>query len=599
MNTLFSKHPPKTYLALACALCAWLVATGCAEEAQAATPTTRAVHAFLQGGDVDAQLNDDAKAPTRDLRVNVWHDRSDDETYNKGEPLNVHFRTNADMYVVVYRVDTEGRVEVLWPTTRYDDGFVYGNHTYTLPRPGAPVRLTASTLRGVEYLEAIGSEYPFDLRNLAIDFRFDPDSRGDYGYEVAGDPFLALNDINYAITGLESDVDYVVTDWAPLYVESKVEYARYTCLQCHDQDEHDYHPYVDHCTTVNIYSDWGWQTGWYNRFGWYPLYYEPPYYYWDISFGRPYWYSYYPLVYSWPSFGVYVRPYPVYWWYDSPYRYVDYRMRYKKHWRHYRPLYDLDGARLRLARRDLTADRSIGRSPESMRRGLRDHRKGTRVAENRLVRDRMTQRSHRGDVGPTVTTRRSGPRITDRSDPRRSGVRTDLSRRSESKRLQSLPSLRSPTRDGASNARGERRWTRPVLRNRDDPARRAPSQVDRRDARSRNRTDARLDRRSDRRTEPQAAPDRRRQPPPQRSADRDRRSTPSRSRDVKPPSRRSTPPPREKAHPTRRSGGERSRGGAVSPQRSSRSSSRSTPPPSRSSRSGSGSRSRGRRGGGR
>ena len=32
---------------------------------------------------------------------------------------------------------------------------------------------------------------------------------------------------------LEEDVGYVVTDWMHLYVEEQVEYARYSCNQCH------------------------------------------------------------------------------------------------------------------------------------------------------------------------------------------------------------------------------------------------------------------------------------------------------------------------------------------------------------------------------
>ena len=95
--------------------------------------------------------------------------------------------------VVIYKIDVDGMVEVLWPASRYSDGFVYGNHTYSIPRPGQGTRLRVGNVKGVEYVEAIASVYPFDLRALGIDFRFDPDDRAQHGYYVDGDPFLAVS----------------------------------------------------------------------------------------------------------------------------------------------------------------------------------------------------------------------------------------------------------------------------------------------------------------------------------------------------------------------------------------------------------------------
>ena len=50
-------------------------------------------------------------------------------------------------------------------------------------------------------------------------------------------------------------------------------------------------PYVDTCSQVQVRVDWGWYNSWYVSFGWYPLYYEPPFYYWDYYWSRPYWYA--------------------------------------------------------------------------------------------------------------------------------------------------------------------------------------------------------------------------------------------------------------------------------------------------------------------
>lgn len=450
--------------------------------ALASTPTSKASLLWLQGESVDA-VYDQAQAPVRDIRVQVWHDREDDDPYRRGEKLQVNFRTNADMYVALYRLDVDGRVEMLWPTSRYDDGFVYGNHTYTLPRPGSPVRLTVSDRKGVEYVQAIASEYPFDLRELGIDFTFDLDDQRSFGYTVSGDPFLAVNDINFAITGLEEDVDYVVTDWTHLYVESKVDYARYSCTQCHQGDDGQtyVHPYVDTCKTVNVYTDFSWHRRWYVNFGWYPLYYDAPYYYWDVVYGRPYWFSYYPIYYSWYSYPVYLRDYPLYRWHDSPWYAGDYRVRYRKGVTRTAPLYDVASPNTRVRLREDGARRDANALPPSIARAARGGGDG-RVDPDRLVRTSVPSRER------TALTPRSG----DRDRSREVGVQNDRPRTTQRRVTSLAPEgrTREVERGGAvdrtapdrarDDARGrstERRWTRPVIRNGD--AERGSSNPDR------------------------------------------------------------------------------------------------------------------------
>jgi hypothetical protein len=301
---------------------------------------------WLQGDSdaigVQAYGDDGGEAAERALRVSVWHGREEDEHYQRGDELDVFFRTNQDVYAVVYRIDADGAVEVLWPTSRYDDGFAYGGHSYRLPPDGSRVPLRVANQKGVEYLQAIASEYPFDLRDLAIDFAFDPDQSERYDYEVAGDPFLAVNEINYAITGLDEDSEFVVTDWSHFYVEGKVDYARYSCRQCHTNDD-DYHPYVDTCSQITIRHDFGWNNSWYDRYGYYPIYYDPLYTYWDLVSYRPYYNWYYPVCYTWPSYysRPYYRPYRVYYWQDSNYFAGNYRTRYRRGGVGSRPLYDV------------------------------------------------------------------------------------------------------------------------------------------------------------------------------------------------------------------------------------------------------------------
>lgn len=561
--------------------------------ALASSPGANASLLWLQGAAVD-DVYDQAQAPVRDIRVQVWHDREDDDPYRRGENLQVHFRTNADMYVALYRLDVDGRVEMLWPTSRYDDGFVYGNHTYTLPRPGSPVRLTVSERKGVEYVQAIASEYPFDLRELGIDFAFDLDAPDHYGYAVSGDPFLAVNDINFAITGLEEDVDYVVTDWTHLYVESKVDYARYSCTQCHQGDDGDtyVHPYVDTCKTVNVYTDFGWHRSWYANFGWYPLYYDAPYYYWDVVYARPYWFSYYPIYYSWYSYPVYARGYPLYRWHDSPWYAGDYRVRYRKGVTRTAPLYDVASPGTRGRLREDGARRDANALPPSIARATRNGGTDGRVDPDRLVRSgvpsrersALTPRTEASDRTREVGVRSDRPRTTQRrvtslapegrsGDVQRGATRVDR------------PGTSLDRDDGRSRST-ERRWTRPVIRNGESDRGSAPDRP-RVTPPSRDRS-PNVDR---------SAPEpRRRNDDPRRDVDTPRRGSSSReSEDVQ----RSQPTPRVRPEPAPRARQESQprvtpqrstpeRKGQVAPPRSSSSSDRTkaAPPPARNNNSG-------------
>jgi hypothetical protein len=441
------------------------------EELQLASATQLEATSEISA-DESTQAPDSAEldALERDLRVHVWHGREDDDPYAKGEALDLHFRTNADAYVVVYRIDTDGLAEILWPSTRYDDGFAYSGHSYGLPPGDDGRRLTVSNKKGVEYIEAIASEYPFDLRDLAIDFAFDPDERERFDYVVAGDPFLAVNEINYAITGLEEDEDFIVTDWTHLYVESKVDYARYSCNQCHVDDD-GYHPYVDNCTQVTIRYDFGWYDRWYTRFGWYPVYYDPFYVYWDSYYYQPYYNWYYPIYYRWPSYysTIYYRPYRVYSWYDSDYYRGDHRRRYRDGATRVRPLYPERGTSIKDRIEDVV--RRDTASGDRSRLGQRE--RGGQVGPNVASRVRSVRDERRREILGSERSQRRGE-----SASARRNIGTERTRSRD--RIVSLgPDAASRGRRAAVDADGRRgrdgrQWTRPVVRNTDrsDPSRR-------------------------------------------------------------------------------------------------------------------------------
>jgi hypothetical protein len=147
-----------------------------------------------------------------------------------------------------------------------------------------------------------------------------------------------MNEVNFAVTGLEDSEEYVVTNYTSYYVHREVEHPRYLCNQCHFEDDVAYEPYRDTCT-LEITYDYGWVNSWYADYGYYPVYANPVYVYVDPWTWRPwinFWY--------WPSYVC--APYYGYGWYGgacyswgySPYYAGNCYTYYDNGYRRYQPL---------------------------------------------------------------------------------------------------------------------------------------------------------------------------------------------------------------------------------------------------------------------
>ncbi len=374
------------------------------------------------------------------LRVSLWLDKDADQVYRRGEPVQVTFQANEDAYAVLYHVDVNGKVTILWPTTRYSDGFVFGGHQYRLPsREGD--RLRVGDQAGVGYIQAVVSSYPFDLRDLALDFHHENGGHV-YDYYVAGDPFLAMNEVNYAVTGLEDPSAYVVTNYASYYVHEKVEHPRYLCFQCHDDTN--YSPYSETCA-VNIHYDYGWMNEWWGAYGFYPAYYYPTFYYvdpWTSSSWVNYWYD---PWYRWPAVVHYDWRYSCYDWRHSPYWRCDAWTANEQGRRRYTPL---DRS---------TLDRDRG---EAMTRTKNEFVRSERPTDDRLrrMRDRtVTERGGDGGLDPRI--RDGGPAGGTARDV--TPVARSQARFEPDQRIRTSPGLRVPGtttasrgRDGSGNTGG-------------------------------------------------------------------------------------------------------------------------------------------------
>ncbi len=161
-------------------------------------------------------------------RIAVRTDRGEDP-YASGQAARVLFRSAADGYVTILRVDTDGRVRVLFPREPWQDNFVRGGREYAITGSHGAVAFYVDDYPGVGYLFAVAAADPFTYSAIARgdhwDYRVIADGR------VRGDPYVALTELAQRIVpdGYR-DWDY---DIVPYYVERHYDYPRFLCYDCH------------------------------------------------------------------------------------------------------------------------------------------------------------------------------------------------------------------------------------------------------------------------------------------------------------------------------------------------------------------------------
>src|SRR3989442_1954548 len=161
-------------------------------------------------------------------RVEVWTDRRD-SPYASGQAVRVHCRADGDAFVTILRVDTDGRVRVLFPSEPWEDNFAGGGRDYEVQGRYDRDAFSIDDYPGVGYLFAVASADPFVYDGIQSkdhwDYRLIADGR------VRGDPYVALTDLAQRIVpDGYSDWDY---DIAPYYVQQHYDYPRFLCYDCH------------------------------------------------------------------------------------------------------------------------------------------------------------------------------------------------------------------------------------------------------------------------------------------------------------------------------------------------------------------------------
>jgi hypothetical protein len=299
-----------------------------------------------------------------DFSVTVGLLGEQEGVYRPGKEIRISFQTTKDAYVVVYNIDSDGYVQLLYP----EDGrpvMSKGRTTYFLPPPGKNLVWEAGGTTGVEYIHALAVTDQGRLNEDELYFL----SQGDRLPEekrlrVDSDPYLAFNTIDEEIVR-DAESDPPATDFTNFYINRRVDYPRYLCSKCHSPGKLP-DPYAMECPEIVIeeisyeekpqfpypplydvrhagdqagdedYSSDGYAEDWldegdtdsqyrmtisYSTYNPYAPYYGPTLLFWDPFYYDPFWWGF---GWSWTwGYGYY----PPSWYYYPYYRWA-YNYRY-------------------------------------------------------------------------------------------------------------------------------------------------------------------------------------------------------------------------------------------------------------------------------
>lgn len=168
--------------------------------------------------------------PRSDLEVYVWPDRGMDATYHPGERIRINVEVTRDAFLILYNIDTRGRLNILFPSSPWEDNFVQAGDVITFPRRWDDFDWTVEGPSGVEYVQAIASEIPISLPEWPV-YRTrvkmpshispHPDLRDFYS---GSDRYAYIDVVNRDICGRY--YDWAATDVATFYVSPRPVYHR-------------------------------------------------------------------------------------------------------------------------------------------------------------------------------------------------------------------------------------------------------------------------------------------------------------------------------------------------------------------------------------
>lgn len=170
-----------------------------------------------------------------------------------GDKAKVKVKAAQDGYLVVLRMDTEGRVRVIFPVDPNDDAHVRGGKEFEVRSRGDREAFTVAENTGDGLVLAARADRPFDFTRFISNARWDLDALSPDS--AARDPEAALLSVVDRMGG--SDFDYDVVSYNVATRSARRQYAN---------------------RMFGAFGYGGWYSPWYGgAFGAWPYYYASPF----------------------------------------------------------------------------------------------------------------------------------------------------------------------------------------------------------------------------------------------------------------------------------------------------------------------------------
>jgi hypothetical protein len=151
---------------------------------------------------------------------------------NPGDQVGFRLQSQTDAYLIIFNIDTEGYVDLLYPARGEKPVHVRDGETYPIPE-NKDESLVVEGNTGVEFVFVLVVPDRDDIDRRELDFlaeagELPPEQR----YRIDGDPFIAANIIAGELVRGISHREGVSLDYTYFYINDRVAYPCYLCGEC-------------------------------------------------------------------------------------------------------------------------------------------------------------------------------------------------------------------------------------------------------------------------------------------------------------------------------------------------------------------------------
>lgn len=190
------------------------------------------------------------------MEARIWFDRGVDPVFQRGDRVRVYFRSSQHAYTAIFRIDTNGRAELLFPSGPGDPQWVRGGQDYRLLLPGSAYWMVDED-PGVGYYFILTSARPLDYSALGYSAMGGGWDLSRVASRIYTDPYVVMDEFVEVLLPDWESAEFAL-DYVSYNVGQSYSYPRFLCYDCHTaQPWSDWNPYHQACSSfrVVIYND--------------------------------------------------------------------------------------------------------------------------------------------------------------------------------------------------------------------------------------------------------------------------------------------------------------------------------------------------------